>query len=285
MAGTYGLARGDFFLENMIDLLPVALILLASGLVAGVLSGMLGVGGGIVVVPVLYYVYNLLGFEPSLVMHLAVGTSLATVVFTSARSARSHQKKGSLDLAVFKKLAPGVLVGSLVGSAIGSLVSGEILTGVFAVMAAIVSVNMGFGRQEWRIADQLPGIAGCLLMGMFIGGISVMAGLGAGTLGVTVMTLFGTPVHIAVGTAAALGVMVSFPGVIGFMTSGWGVELLPDFTIGYVNYLAFAFIIPTTLLAAPWGVSIAHSFSPVILKRVFAVFLAITSARMFWSLM
>ena len=271
-------------MELSADLLPFVGILLAAGVVAGTLSGLLGVGGGIVVVPVLYYVFNLLGVAPDAIMHLAVGTSLATVVITSARSARSHHKKGSLSMDLFWTMAPGVLVGSLIGTAVGSIVSGDVLTGIFGVLALVVALNMGFGKEEWRLADQLPDFIGRLGLGSFIGSFSVMAGLGAGSLGVTVMTLFNTAVHTAVGTAAALGIVVAVPGVIGFIYSGWGLSDLPDGSLGFVNLLAFLCIIPASLLSAPLGVKIAHSFSPLLLRRAFALFLAITSFRMFYSL-
>ena len=265
-------------------LLPLAALLLATGLVAGLAAGLLGVGGGIVVVPVLFHVFTELGVDPAVRMHLAVGTSLATIVVTAWRSVASHRARGSVDEALLRSWVAPVLLGVALGSAAAGAASGATLTGVFATVALAVAVHMGFGRESWRLAATLPGGAGRLAIGGGIGFFSVLMGLGGGTLGVPTLTLFGVSIHRAVGTAAGLGLVIAIPGSAVFAASGWSAPDLPPFSIGYVNALGFALIVPATAAAAPYGARLANAASVRVLRRLFAAFLAFTSLRMFWEL-
>ncbi|MEM8934838.1 MAG: sulfite exporter TauE/SafE family protein [Pseudomonadota bacterium] len=273
----------------MIDLFiqwwPFALSLLATGMIAGVLAGLLGVGGGIVIVPVLYNIFSVIGVDPDILMHLAVGTSLATIVPTSIRSLRSHAKKGAVDWALLKSWAPGLFIGVLGGSALAAFLNAQLLSGVFAVVALVVAFHMAFGKEHWRLGESIPTGArgGALTAG--VGGVSAMMGIGGGTLGVPIMTLFGYPAQRAVATASGMGLIISIPGAMSFIIAGLGAEGLPPASLGYVSLLGFILITPMTVAMAPVGVSIAHAISHKMLKRAFAVFLAITAIRMGASLL
>ena len=266
-------------------LLGLALALLATGLVAGVLAGLLGVGGGIVIVPVLYHLFTLLGIDESVRMHVTVGTSLATIIPTSILSSRAHRQRGSLDVALLKKLMPGVVVGVIAGSIASGFLSGQVLTAVFAGVALVVALNMAFKRDGFALADGLPGPLGSTLLGSGIGGVSTLMGIGGGTLSVPILNALRVPMHTAVGTGAMLGTVISIPGAIAFVLNGLDVPLRPPLSVGYVNLLGFALIVPATLATTGWGAKLAHSIDARRLRQVFAAFLALTAARMFYGLL
>lgn len=265
-------------------LLVLAATLLATGVVAGLLAGLLGVGGGIVMVPILYYVFGAVGVDDAVRMHMAVGTSLAAMIPTSIRSALAHRKKGAVDEALFRRWLPGIALGVLIGVLTAARVKGPVLMAVFAVFATVVALHMAFGKESWRVASQLPGRIGQTVMATLISGISVMMGIGGGTFTVPVLTLFGYPIHRAVGTAAAIGVLIAVPGAIGFILGGLGEAGRPMGSFGYASLIGVAALIPTTILAAPWGVALAHRLDRLWLRRAFALFLAITGVRMALSL-
>lgn len=260
-------------------------ILLTVGAVSGVAAGLLGVGGGIIIVPVLYHLFTQLGVDEAVRMHLAVGTSLTTIIATSTTSIRAHARRDAVDIKLLKSWGPTIFVGVLAGTAIAGFVRGAALTAIFAVMATIVAVYMAFGRPHWRIADHLP--AGILRHGIaaFIGAVSAMMGIGGGTLSVPTLTLFGYPIHKAVGTAAAIGLIIGIPGTIGFVLAGWDVPNRPAWSLGYVNLLGVAALLPTSMLLAPVGARLAHSLDTRRLKQVFAAFLGLTALRMFYGLL
>jgi len=267
------------------ELFVFAGALLVTGVIAGLIAGLLGVGGGIVIVPVLFHVFTLIGIDESVRMHLAVGTSLGTIIPTSIRSVRAHYKKGAVDVDLLKRWALPMLAGVMVGTTLAAYANGQMLTLIFATFALLVAFNMAFGREEWRLGNELPGKLGQGGIASVIGGTSAMMGIGGGTFGVTVMTLYGHPIHRAVATAAGLGLIISVPGAIGFVISGLGVEARPPFSIGYVNLIGLALIVPATVLAAPWGAELAHAISRKTLARTFAFFLLLTSLRMFYGLL
>jgi uncharacterized membrane protein YfcA len=272
-------------LTDFAVLAPLAAALLAAGLFAGLLAGLLGVGGGIIMVPVLYYVFGLLGVDESVRMHMSVGTSLAAMIPTSIRSALAHRKKGAVDEAMFRRWLPGVAAGVLVGVTTAAFVKGPVLMTVFAVFALLVALYMAFGKDSWRVASDLPGRLGQSLMAFLIAAVSVMMGIGGGTFTVPALTLFGYPIHRAVGTAAAVGVLIAVPGAIGFVVGGLGEPGRPWGSLGYANALGVLCLIPTTLLAAPWGVALAHRLDRRWLRLAFAGFLAATGIRMTLSLL
>jgi uncharacterized protein len=246
------------------ELALFAATLLAAGLVAGLLAGLLGVGGGIVVVPVLYHGFSRLGLDPSVRMHVAVATSLATVAVTAFRSARSHHQRGAVDTQLLSGWIPAVALGSALGTAVVAAMGGRALTGVFGAIALLVALHMAFGRESWRIAEAPPtGPAGWPLAGA-VGFVSVMMGLGGGTVGVPTLTLLGVAMRRAL--------------------AGIGVPGRPPGSIGYLNLFGFALIVPTTWLSAPVGARFAHAVSQQALRRGFAFFLGLAALRMLLDL-
>ena len=260
-----------------------ALGLVIAGVVGGLVAGMLGVGGGIVIVPVLYHVLDLMGIDPNVRMHLAVGTSLATIIPTSISSLRSHDKKGAVDWDLLKRWLWPMLIGVAIGSALAGWARGQALSLFFAVVALPVALQLAFVKETRRLSDHLPtGVGGWLLPGG-ISGVSTMMGIGGGTIGVPALTLFGFPIHRAVGTASAFGAIISVPGTIGAIWSGWGAAHLPPYSLGYVNLLGFLLIAPVSYVVAPFGAQLAHNTDKRSLRMVFAFFIFITAVKMLFD--
>lgn len=259
-------------------------LLLACGAAAGVLAGLLGVGGGIVIVPMLYHVFTGVGLETALAMPLSVGTSLSTIVLTSIVSARGHHRRGTVDWLLVRRWVPWMLVGVFAGTALGGWVNGALLKTTFGALLVIVSVHMLITSvRKPRLSDHLPGAGGQRALASLIGGFSAMLGIGGGTLTVPILNLFAYPMHRAVGTAAVFGFVISVPATLGYIISGWGRAGLPLASTGYVNWLAFALLVPATMLFAPVGVRLCHGLDVARLKQVFAVFLGLVGLKMvFW---
>lgn len=263
-------------------LLLLAAGLVATGAAAGVLAGLLGVGGGIVIVPVLFQLLDALGVSPAVSMHVAVATSLATIIPTSISSARSHHKRGAIDTQLLKFWAPFVFVGAGAGGVLSRFLAGDVLTAIFGVVALVVSINMASAK-KLVLAESLPqSRLGNGAMAGFIGVFSALMGIGGGTLSVPTLTLFSYPVHRAVGTASAFGLVIAIPATLGFIWSGWGAPDRPPYSLGYVNLIAAVLIFSASVLTAPVGARIAHSINPRSLKLAFAVFLAIVAVRMLY---
>jgi uncharacterized membrane protein YfcA len=256
-------------------------LLLLAGAIAGLLAGLLGVGGGIVIVPALYHIFSYLDVADEVRMHLAVGTSLATIIPTSIRSVMAHNARGSFDRGLFKQWVPGIILGVLAGTWLANLASFHELTLIFATVALIVAIYMAMGSPDWKLREGLPPNPVNSLVAAVIGAISAMMGIGGGTLSVPTLNLCGVPIHRSVGTAAGFGLVIAVPGTLGFIVGGWNNEMLPPFSLGFVNWLGVLLIIPATILAVPYGAKLAHSLSQTGLKRAFALFLGITSLRMF----
>lgn len=257
--------------------------LIVTGVASGLLAGLLGVGGGIVIVPVLFLVLEILQFPPETAMHMAVATSLGTIVPTSLSSMRAHNKKGSLDWALFRRWGLFLALGAALGGFVSRYLEGEALKVIFGVIALLVAINMG-SPKKLKLADALPeskpvqrGMAGSI--GLF----SSLMGIGGGTLSVPVLSAFSFPIHRAVGTASAFGLAIALPAVLGFIWAGWGVEGRPPYSLGYLNLPAAAVIFPCTVLAAPLGAKFAHALPPEKLRFAFALFLALTSVKMLTS--
>jgi uncharacterized membrane protein YfcA len=258
--------------------------MLFAGVVGGLMAGLLGVGGGIVIVPVLYHFLSIMGVDESMRMQIAVATSLTTIIATAISSTRSHYKKGAVDIALLKLWGPAIIVGVIIGTAIGGSVDGRILTGVFAVVALLVAANMMFMRDRSADTQKNPPKVVWGITGIIAGGLSAMMGIGGGTICVPTLNFLGYDIRRAVGTAAAIGLIIALPGTIGYALSGVGIPGRPPFSIGYVNVLAAALLIPMTVLCAPIGARIAHSIPHRALRICFGLFLAITSVRMFHDL-
>ncbi|SIS55092.1 hypothetical protein SAMN05421759_101364 [Roseivivax lentus] len=261
-------------------LLTLAAVAAGSGIVGGTLAGLLGVGGGIVIVPGLYLALSLTDMDPALIMQVAVGTSLSTIVFTSISSSWGHYKKGSIDFAVLKLWAPAILVGVVLGSVLGGLVSGYVLIAVFTAVALFVAGNMILRNPDPEIAPRSfskPVWAG---FGVFAGGVSAMMGIGGGTVCVPLLNFLGYDIRKAVGTSAAIGFLIGLPASVIYVITGWGAEGLPPFSLGYVNVLLAVVIIPLSTLFARVGVAIAHAIPPRALRLAFGFFLLVTAVRM-----
>lgn len=270
--------------QSLMSLWPFALGLIAAGLVAGTLAGLLGVGGGIVLVPVLYHVFTALGIDEAVRMHLAVGTSFATIIPTSIRSVRAHARRGAVDFALLRQWAPAVFLGTTLGTLIAGRVSGSALTFIFASLVLMVAAHLAFGRETWRLGAAMPKSAPAQALAAAIGGVSAFMGIGGGTFAVPAMTLYGFPIHRAVATSSGLGILIAIPGTLGYILNGCSAPGLPPGSLGYVNLIGFILLTPMTALAAPYGARLAHSLPRGALKRAFALFLALTALRMFWKL-
>jgi len=238
------------YLNDPLWLGALALAMAATGLVSGTLAGLLGVGGGIVIVPLLFNVFPLFGIPEAVQMKVAVATSLATIIPTSIQSARKHRATGVMDQALVRSIWPSMLAGVVVGTLLAVYVRGEGQTAVFALVALLVAFNMGFTGLDFKLADRVPDGAPRAALGLGIGSVRIIA----------------------------------IPATIGLIWGGWSDPRVPPFSLGYVSLIGFALIAPTSIIATPWGVKLAHSIPPLLLKRAFAVFLAITSARMFWTI-
>ncbi len=268
---------------EFVDLyLPLILLMLASGLVAGVMAGLMGIGGGIVIVPVLEFSLGFIGVDPAIRMHVAVATSLATIIPTSISSARAHHRRGAVDFALAKQWGPIIFIGATLGSWLAAQVESTALTAIFAVVALFVAIKMILPMENVRLGDRVPGGFSGAIIPAIIGGVSTMMGIGGGALSVTTLTVFKVTIHRAVGTSAFFGLLIAVPGTIGFMILGQGNMALPVGSVGFVNVIGFLILAPATYLAAPLGAKIAHSLSQRQLSIIFGGFLLIAAARMLY---
>ena len=268
------------YMETATALFPLALAMLLTGVVGGLLAGLLGVGGGIVIVPVLDTALGIYGVDPDIRMHVAVATSLATIVPTSISSVRAHHAKGAVDAALARYWGPWVFAGSAVGAALAAQSGSGVLSALFGIVALLVALKMMLPLQEVFIRDGVPtGLLGPAIP-LGIGGLSSMMGIGGGTLSVPVLTLLNQPIHRAVGTAAVFGLLISLPGALGYMLAGWGDSRLPPGSLGYVNLIGLVLIAPLTVLTAPLGARLAHRLGQRQLSLAFGVFLLLVAARM-----
>ena len=257
-------------------------LMLATGLAGGVIAGLLGVGGGIVIVPVLEVALGWLGIDASVRMHLAVATSLATIVPTSMSSARAHQRRAAIDMQLARRWAIPLLIGALAGSLLAAAVDTRVLTAVFGVVALLVAVKMFLPLEGRHVAASVPRHWSATAIPAGIGIVSAMMGIGGGTLSVPVLTLLNEQIHRAVGTASLFGLFISVPGVLGYLLASPPPGLVPPGTIGYVNLIGLAVIAPASAIAAPWGALLAHSLSKRNLSIAFGAFLTLVAARMLY---
>jgi uncharacterized protein len=265
-------------MPELAELLPMVLLLVVIGGVAGVISGLLGVGGGIVLVPAFFYAFAHLGYDGPQLMQVCVATSLATIVITSIRSAHSHNKKGAVDWEMLKAWALWVMLGAVAGTWVAASVKSVTLQIVFAVLAMIAGLYLAFGRANWRLGEAMPGQPLRGVYATVLGFFSAMMGIGGGTFGVPLMSLYSLPIHRAVATASGLGLLIAVPSVIGFLLLS--VAGAPPYTIGAVNIPAALLVIAMTLITTPFGVKIAHSMDAKPLKRAFAVFIILVALNM-----
>ena len=264
----------------------------AAGAVAGLLAGVFGVGGGAVIVPILYELFRMIGVPEEVRMPLAIGTSLAIIIPTSIRSFRAHRAKGAVDDAILKRWAVPVVIGVILGSAFARHAPPELFKLVFVVVAGFSAIRLLFGRDSWRIADDMPKGPLMEAYGALIGVLSSLMGIGGGQLSNLFMTFYGRPIHQAIATSSGLGVLISIPGALGYIYAGWPkaaefpaiAALQMPLALGYVSLVGIVLVAPLSILMAPIGARFAHTLSKRKLEIAFGVFLLLVCIRFMFSL-
>lgn len=258
--------------------------ILIAGVIAGLIAGLLGVGGGIVLVPILFYLFIALGVDESVRMHMAVGTSLTTIVATAASSTMAHYAQGSIDTRLLRSWGGWLFMGAVFGMLVFSFINTKGLSLIFGCVAAIVAFYMLFSKEPKQDdISRFPTGFFRWILGLLVGGVSSIMGIGGGTLSVPILSIFKYPIRRAVGTAAAIGLLIAIPGAIGAFLAGLGNAQLPPFSLGYVNILAFLILVPITGFMAPYGARLAHTIAPRTLRYAFVVFLLFNSFNMILS--
>lgn len=267
------------------DFIAFVLALAVAGVMTGLLAGLFGVGGGAVIVPVLYQVFASLGVPEAVRMHLCVGTSLAIIIPTSIQSFRTHRAKGATRMDVLKLWAVPTVLGTAIGSALAAFAPGLLLKAVFVVVAGSNAIKNLAGRDNWRIGPDFPGTFAMRAYGFGIGFASALMGIGGGAISNMIFSLYGRSIHQAVATSAGLGVLISVPGTLGYVLGGWPeTQLLPPLSLGYVSLIALVLVAPITTLAAPFGARLAHRMPKRKLEVAFGLFLAIVCARFLYDI-
>ncbi len=269
------------------QLLWLALAMLAAGGITGLLAGLFGVGGGTVAVPVLYELFRIMNVPDDVLMPLSIGTSLAIIIPTSIRSYNAHRARGMVDTSLLKLWAVPVVLGVVAGSVIARFAPAEVFKFIFILVAGVSAIRLLFGKDSWKIADQLPGKMAIRSIGLVIGVLSSLMGIGGGQLSNLFMTFYNRPIHQAVATSSGLGILISIPGALGYIFAGWPraaefpeiAALQPPLALGYVSLLGFLLVIPTSIFAAPIGVKLAHSLSKRKLEVSFGIFLLLICLR------
>lgn len=277
---------------NLSELGELALLLVIVGGIAGFLAGMFGIGGGAVLVPVLYECFRLAGVPLEVRMPLCIGTSLAIIIPTAVRSYAAHRARGSVDMEVLRKWAVPILLGVIVGSVIARYAPERLFKIVFVIVAWLAAARLLFGRQDWRFGDDLPGGFLMKFYGWIVGLLSTLMGIGGGLFSNLLMTFYGRPIHQSVATSAGLAVLISIPGALGYIYAGWPaaarfpnvLALQFPFAIGYISLIGAALVMPTSLLVAPLGVKVAHAMSKRALEIGFGLYLLIMGGRFFVAL-
>jgi len=255
------------------------LLYLAAGAFAGTLAGLFGVGGGLVIVPVLVFIFKGQGIGEAVIVHLAIGTSLATIVFTAISSVRAHHQRGAVRWDVTRRLTPGIVAGALVGAVIADAMPAPVLRLFFAVFELTVAGLLWWNHQP-AAHRGLPGIVGMGVAGSVIGAVSSIVGIGGGTLTVPFLSWCNVHLRQAVATSSACGLPIALAGALGFLIMGWNEAQLPALATGYIYWPAFAGIGIASVLFAPLGAKLAHALPVTTLRKFFALFLAALGVRM-----
>lgn len=253
------------------------------GVIAGLLAGLLGVGGGIVIVPMLTFTFAFQGLPQAQIQHLALGTSLATIVFTSISSLKAHHARGAVEWQTFRRITPGILIGTLSGSWFAASLSGRFLKIFFIIFTFFVAWQM-LSSALPKASRQIPGQLGLFSVGSVIGGISSLVGIGGGSMSVPFLIWCNTNPRTAIGTSAAIGFPIALSGAAGYLLSGLNSPGLPPYSIGFIYLPALTGIALTSYLTAPLGAKLAHTLPVTKLKKGFAILLIITGSRMLYGL-
>lgn len=257
----------------------IVLMYILVGAVAGILAGLLGIGGGLVIVPMLAFCFVRQGVPDAVIMHLALGTSLACIMFTAVSSFRAHHKRGAVHWHVVRKIVIGIFTGTFIGTCIAAQLSTRWLKGFFVIFLYYVAVQLLTNKKP-KASRQIPGRAAMFGMGNVIGMVSSLVGIGGGTMSVPFLISSNMSVHHAIGTSAAIGFPIAIAGTIGYIFNGLAVQGLPDYSMGFVYLPALLGIVVTSVLTAPLGVRLAHNLPVDLLKRIFAFLLLIVGTRM-----
>lgn len=259
--------------------MEVLFVYLAVGAFAGIVAGLFGVGGGLIIVPVLVLLFRRWGFADGVLMHLAIGTSLATIVLTAISSMRAHHRRGAVDWPVFRRLTPGIAVGALLGAVIADFMPAQTLRLFFGVFELAVAAQIGLNLMA-SPHRRLPGGVGMSVAGVVIGALSAVVGIGGGTLTVPFLVWCNVALRKAVATSSATGLPIAVAGAVGFVLTGWNAPDLPPGSTGYLYWPALAGIAAASLVFAPLGARLAHTLPVDTLRRFFAIFLAVLGVRM-----
>ena len=262
----------------------LVLIYAALGAVAGVLAGMLGIGGGLVIVPLLVFTFSWQHFPEPVIMHLALGTSMASIIFTSISSSWAHHQRGAVQWPVVQRIAAGILLGTFLGSCLAARMSSGFLQGFFVIFLYYVGLQMLVNRKP-KPTRQIPGWSGMFGVGSVIGAFSSLVGIGGGTLSVPFMIWCNLSVHTAIGTSAAIGLPIAIAGTLGYLYNGLHAPDLPGYSLGFIYLPALIGLVSASVMTAPLGVRLAHSLPVDRLKRVFAVVLFVVATRMAYGLL
>jgi uncharacterized protein len=267
------------------ELLLLAALIIVAGLVTGVLAGLFGIGGGALIVPVLYEVFRVLGVPDEVRFQLCVGTSIAIIVPTNVFSYFTHRGKGAVMMEVVRAWAVPAVLGVAAGSAIAAFAPGAVLKLAFVLIAIVIAFKLLFGRETWRLGDDLPGSAAMAAYGAFVGLASSLMGISGGSVSNMILTLYGKPIHKAVATSAGLGVPITVAGTIGYILAGLPQQaLLPPLSLGFVSLIGFAVMAPVSSFTAPYGARLAHALSKRRLEIAFGCFLLAVCVRFAVSL-
>ena len=259
--------------------LLVAAVMVA-GVATGILAGLFGIGGGAIIVPVLYEIFRILGVPEEVRMQLCVGTSMAIIIPTNIRSYLTHRAKGAVLDDVVRQWTLPAVAGVAIGAVIAYYAPSAVFKIVFTAVVSVIAIKLLFGRESWRIADTLPGRAAMTGYGLLIGLTSSLMGVSGGSISNMVQTLYGKSMHNAVATSAGLGVPITVAGTIGLMIAGWPkMALLPPLSIGYVSLLGVVVMAPVSSFTASYGARLAHRLSKRQLEIGFGLFLLLVSAR------
>lgn len=268
------------------ELAWLAAAIMVGGVATGLLAGLFGIGGGGVIVPVLYEVFGVLGVADEVRMQLCVGTSLAIIIPTNIRSFQAHRARGAVSLEILRRWAVPAVVGVGLGATIAGLAPSAVLKVAFMLMAAMVASKLLFGRDGWRLGDTFPGRVAMTLYGGFVGLASSLMGVSGGSISTMVLTLYGMPIHNAVATSAGIGVPITIAGTLGFMLAGLPQQaLMPPLSIGFVSLIGFALMAPISSYVAPYGARLAHALPRRRLEVAFGCFLLLISLRFLLSLL
>ena len=271
---------------NLSELIWLAPPILLAGAATGILSGLFGIGGGAIIVPVLYEIFRILGVPEEVRMQLCVGTSMAIIIPTTIRSYIAHRAKGAVLMDVVRAWALPAVAGVAAGSVIAFFAPSAVFKVVFMVVVTVIAIKLLFGRDSWRIADNFPGRPVMIGFGFLIGLTSSLMGVSGGSVSNMIQTLYGRPLHNAVATSSGLGVPITIAGTIGLALAGWPkMALLPPFSIGYVSLLGVAIMAPVSSFTAAYGARLAHRLSKRQLEVGFGLFLLLVSARFVASLL